>query len=87
MHPNAEKIQAKFPDSFVSEKEWRGDLAVTVKKDAIVPICRYLHDDPGMGFDYIVHVSSVDYPEDLRSDAGAQVRDRDGLLRHVREHL
>jgi len=64
MHPNAEKIQAKFPDAFLSEKEWRGDLSVTVKKDAIVPICRCLHDDPGMDFDYIVHISSVDFPED-----------------------
>jgi NADH-quinone oxidoreductase subunit C len=64
MHPNAEKIQAKFPEAFVSSKEWRGDLAVTVRKNAIVPIGRYLHDDPGMDFDYIVHVSSVDYPED-----------------------
>ena len=64
LHPTAEKIQAKFPEAFVSSKEWRGDLAVTVKKEAIVPVCRTLHDDPEMDFDYIVHVSSVDYPED-----------------------
>ncbi len=64
MHTTAEKIQQKFPDAFVSSKEWRGDLAVTVKKDAIVTICRFLHDDPGMDFNYIVHISSVDYPED-----------------------
>jgi len=62
MHPTAEKIKQKFPEAFVSSKEWRGDLAVTVKKGAIVPVGRYLHDDPGMDFDYIVHISSVDYP-------------------------
>jgi len=64
MHPTAEKIQQKFPEAFVSWKEWRGDLAVTIKKDAVVPVGRYLHDDPEMDFDYIVHVSSVDYPDD-----------------------
>jgi NADH-quinone oxidoreductase subunit C len=64
MHPTAEKIQQKFPEAFVSWKEWRGDLAVTIRKDAVIPVSRYLHDDPEMDFDYIVHVSSVDYPDD-----------------------
>ncbi|MBI3611497.1 MAG: NADH-quinone oxidoreductase subunit C [Nitrospirae bacterium] len=64
LHPTAEKIQGKFPEAFVSSKEWRGDLAVMIKKEAIVPVCRFLHDDAEMNFDYIVHVSSVDYPED-----------------------
>ena len=63
MHPTAQKIQAKFPEAFLSSAEWRGDLAVMIKKEAIVPVCRFLHDDPGMEFDYIVHVSSVDWPE------------------------
>jgi len=64
MHPTAEKIQQKFPEAFVSWKEWRGDLAVSIKKTAVVPVCRYVHDDPEMDFDYIVHISSVDYPDD-----------------------
>lgn len=64
MHPDALKIQQKFPQAFVSAKEWRGDLAVSIKPEAVVPVCRYLHDDPEMAFDYIVHISSVDYPED-----------------------
>ncbi len=63
MHPTVEKIKTRFPEAFVAAAEWRGDLAVTVRKEAIVPVCRYLHDDQEMDFDYIVHVSSVDYPE------------------------
>ena len=35
MHPLAETIQARFPDGFVSAHEWRGDLAVTVKREAL----------------------------------------------------
>lgn len=64
MNPTAEKIKAKFPEAFVSVKEWRGDLAVTVRKESVVEVCRYLHDDPEMNFDYIIHIASVDYPDD-----------------------
>src|SRR5262245_951739 len=63
MHPLAEKIQSRFPEAFVGAKEFCGDLSVQIKKESVVEVCRYLHDDPEMNFDYIVHISSVDWPE------------------------
>jgi len=63
MHPLAEKIQTRFPEVFLSAKEFCGDLSVQIKKESVVEVCRYLHDDPEMDFDYIVHISSVDWPE------------------------
>ncbi len=64
MHPLAEKIREKFPNTVVREMEHHGDLSVEIKKEAILPVCRWLHDDPEMDFDYIVHVTSVDWPDD-----------------------
>lgn len=64
MHPLAEKIQARFPEAFLGAKEFAGDLSVQIKKESLVEVCRYLHDDPEMDFDYIVHISSVDWPDD-----------------------
>ena len=64
MHPLAEKTQARFPEAFLSAKEFAGDLSVQIKKEGLVEICRYLHDDPEMDFDYIIHISSVDWPND-----------------------
>ncbi len=64
MHAIAEKIQARFPEGFVSAKEWRGDLAISVKREAIHDVCTYLRRDPDMDCDYFVHVSSVDWPDD-----------------------
>ena len=64
MHPLAETIQARFPDGFVSAQEWRGDLAVTVKREALHAIGRFLKDDPAMACDYMVLVSSVDWPDE-----------------------
>jgi NADH-quinone oxidoreductase subunit C len=63
MHPIAERIQQVFPDGFVKAVEWRGDLAVEVKRERLHDICLYLHDTPDLDFDYIVHVSSVDWPD------------------------
>ncbi len=64
MLPLADTIRARFADGFVDAREWRGDLAVTVTRDALRAVCRFLKDDPAMDFDYIVHVSSVDWPDD-----------------------
>jgi NADH-quinone oxidoreductase subunit C len=63
MHPLAERIKNAFPTGFVNATEWRGDLAITVKRDALHAVARLLHDNPDMEFDYIVHVSSVDWPD------------------------
>lgn len=63
LHPLARRIKDAFPSGFVDAVEWRGDLAVTVTPDTLHGVARLLHDDPALDFDYIVHVSSVDWPE------------------------
>ena len=62
MHPLAERITQQFPQEVLNVSEFRGDLSVTVRKAALLPIGRFLKSDPALRFDYIVHVSSVDYP-------------------------
>ena len=60
MHPVAETIQRLFPNGFEKAVEWRGDLAIVVKPGSLHEGARFLHDEPELDFDYIVHVSSVD---------------------------
>ena len=64
MHAIAEKIQGRFPDGFLGANDWRGDLAISVKREALHDVGAYLRHDPEMECDYIVHVSSVDWPDD-----------------------
>jgi NADH/F420H2 dehydrogenase subunit C len=64
MNPIAQKIKERFPGEFLEAKEYRGQLAVTVQKDRIVDICRFLHDDPELAFNHITDVTAVDYPND-----------------------
>ena len=35
-----------------------------MSRDKLHDVAQFLHDDPAMDFDYIVHVSSVDWPDD-----------------------
>jgi NADH-quinone oxidoreductase subunit C len=64
MHQLARRVQESFSTGVVSVTEWRGDVAVTVTRDKLRDIAQFLRDEPGMDFDYIVHVSSVDWPDD-----------------------
>lgn len=64
MHPLLERIQQAFSSGITGLAEWRGDVAVTVSRDKLGEVAQFLRDDPWMDFDYIVHVSSVDWPDD-----------------------
>ncbi len=63
MHQLVGRIQEAFPTGLVGSTEWRGDVAVTVTRDKLHSAAQFLRDDPAMDFDYIVHVSSVDWPD------------------------
>ncbi|MCS6304471.1 MAG: NADH-quinone oxidoreductase subunit C [Nitrospira sp.] len=64
MNPLLQRIQQTFSIGVAGLAEWRGDVAVTVSRDKLHEVAQFLHDDTGMDFDYIVHVSSVDWPDD-----------------------
>ncbi|NGZ08995.1 MAG: NADH-quinone oxidoreductase subunit C [Nitrospira sp. LK70] len=64
MHPLLQRVQQTFSVGITGLVEWRGDAAVTVSRDKLREVALFLRNDPGMDFDYIVHVSSVDWPDD-----------------------
>ncbi len=64
MHQLARRVQESFSPGVVSVTEWRGDVVVTVRREKLREVAQVLRDEPGMDFDYIVHVSSVDWPDD-----------------------
>ena len=64
MQPLLQRIQQTFSVGVTGLAEWRGDVAVTVSRDKLHEVAQFLRNDPGMDFDYIVHVSSVDWPDD-----------------------
>lgn len=57
----AEKIKEKFPHEILDVTEFRGQVSVTVKRDRIKDICKYLHDEPDIEMDYLSDLCGVDY--------------------------
>jgi len=57
----AEKVKEKFPDQVVDVAEFRDQVSVIVKKEQIIPILKYLHDDPLLSLDHLQDLTAVDY--------------------------
>jgi NADH-quinone oxidoreductase subunit C len=57
----AERIKETFPEETLDVREFRGQVSITLKKGRLLDICRYLHDDPDLFFDYLVDLCGVDY--------------------------
>jgi NADH-quinone oxidoreductase subunit C len=60
-HLIAQKVQAAYPNFYIGATLFRNDLSIHIKKEGIVPIGTFLHDNPTLDFDYPIHISSVDY--------------------------
>ncbi len=56
-----ERIKEKFPEEVMDVIEFREQLSVVIKKERIVEICRWLHDEPILGFNYLKDICGVDY--------------------------
>jgi NADH-quinone oxidoreductase subunit C len=56
-----ELLKAQFPDALELAGEYLGELTVVVRKGEIVPVCRFLRDDPALRFDSIRDVCGADY--------------------------
>ena len=57
----AEKIKQIFPEEVLAVSEFRGQVSVTLRKNRIRDIARYVHDDPALYFDFLVDLCGVDY--------------------------
>ena len=79
-----EKLKAKFPNGIENVREFRGEVTVQVRPDALVEMCAFLRDDPGCRFDYLSDLTAVDWPtREKRFDLVASLYST-GLRQRVR---
>ncbi|MBM3298990.1 MAG: NADH-quinone oxidoreductase subunit C [Deltaproteobacteria bacterium] len=77
---NQEAIRDKLISTFGPEAVqvavmFRDQLSVTVAKDKVRDICRFLRDDPDMAFNFLSFVAAVDrYPETPRFEVVYQLQ-------------
>ncbi|MBI4843418.1 MAG: NADH-quinone oxidoreductase subunit C [Nitrospirae bacterium] len=59
----AEKLKREFANEVVDISEFRGQVSVTVKRERILDICRFLKSASEIEMDYLADLCGVDYPE------------------------
>jgi len=57
------KLKNTFPDAVVSTEEYRGDVTVVLKKEALLQVCAFLRDDPDYALRFLADVAAVDYKD------------------------
>ncbi len=60
-----EYVSLKLADSIVDLGSAFGELTLTIKRDAVVDVIRFLHDDSHLHFISLIDICGVDYPARL----------------------
>ena len=55
------KIKKNFPESVLEVSNFREENTLVLRAEDILPLCRFLHDDPELGFDFLTDLCGVDY--------------------------
>jgi NADH-quinone oxidoreductase subunit C len=59
----AKYVQGALPDCSVQQEEHFGQLTLVIGRAAVVPLLRFLRDDPSMAFNFLMDLFGVDYLE------------------------
>lgn len=54
-------IKDRFGDAVLEDHNFRGDQTVTLKKDRIIEVTRFLKDEPSLLMDFLMDLTAVDY--------------------------
>ena len=57
------RLKNKYLNEIAEIAEFRDQVFVSVNRDRIIDICRFLRDDPEINMDYLADLCGVDYPE------------------------
>jgi NADH dehydrogenase I D subunit len=55
-----QRLREQFPDAVLDATEFLGETTITVRAGDILPVCRFLRDDPRLAYNLCVFVSAVD---------------------------
>ena len=66
-----ESVTNRFPDAVSASHAYRGDQTVVVRPEFLLPIARFLKEDPAMQMNLLVDVTAVDYSTFGKSPAPA----------------
>lgn len=60
-NPSADRLRQRFATAVVRAEVVWGETTVYVRRESVLEIVRYLHDDPNEQYDYLSDVTAVEY--------------------------
>jgi NADH-quinone oxidoreductase subunit C len=63
------RLRSQFAAAVTDVSVFRDETTVTIARDHLIPVCRFLHDDPDLAFVFLVDLTSVDYLEYAQKQA------------------
>lgn len=63
-------LQTALPDAVQDTKQFRNELTVIVQPQQVIDVLRFLRDTPGLVYNFLSDISSVDYYPDYYSRPG-----------------
>jgi len=69
------KIRKKLPEAILGTANFRGETTLQIRPEDILPVCRFLRDEPALAFDFLVDLCGVDrLPREPRFEAVYHLR-------------
>ncbi|MFQ5882349.1 MAG: NADH-quinone oxidoreductase subunit C [Candidatus Methylomirabilales bacterium] len=60
-HPTVRRLHESFPGAVVEEISFRDEVTITVKREAMGRICRFLKEDPELQYSFLADLCGVDW--------------------------
>ncbi|UCD59325.1 MAG: NADH-quinone oxidoreductase subunit C [Candidatus Hydrogenedentota bacterium] len=57
----AGRLRARFPDAVLDQTEFRGEITLVVRSEAIFGIAKFLRDTPELLYKHLADITCVDY--------------------------
>lgn len=55
------RVRERFPQAVLGASEFRGDLSITIAREALATIARFLRDEPALRYTFLENLCGVDY--------------------------
>ena len=56
-----DRIKSKYPEIIIDSHNFRGEQTITVNKESVSELFKFLRDDPELDFKFLMDLTAVDY--------------------------
>ena len=56
-----DRIKSKYPEIIIDSHNFRGEQTITVNKESVLELFKFLRDDPELDFKFLMDLTAVDY--------------------------